>query len=301
MANPASSSSSRSGRVLASPRARRRLRQLGLDPRQLHGTGPLGRILEADVKAAAAAKPTASPARPVEPASTTAASASAMRRAIAEKTARSFATIPHFYLRVEADVTPLLDFRREIAPAVEREAGVKPTITDFLLCAMAWALVEFPFANSIWQGDALVELPAVDLGIVVGVENGLLIPVLRSADKLGLAKLARRRSELVAAARAGKLTAADTQGGAMSLSNLGDSPVDEFAAVIAPTQSSMLSVGRAAPRPFVVGDQLAVRATLKLCLAADHRVMDGGPAGQMLGRIVHFLEHPTILPAPGGQ
>jgi len=224
-----------------------------------------------------------------------------MRRAIAEKTALSFATIPHFYLRVEADVTSLMELRSQLAPAIEREAGVKLTITDFLLCAMARALVEFPFANSIWQGDALVELPTVDLGVVVGVENGLLIPILRSVDKLGLVELGRRRSELVVAARAGKLTAADTQGGAMSLSNLGNSPVDEFAAVIAPTQSSMLSVGRAAPRPFVVAGQLAIRTTLKLCLAADHRAMDGGPAGQMLGRIVHFLEHPATLLAPGGQ
>ena len=272
------------------------MQQLGLDSRQVSGSGPLDRIVEADVKAVAARKPAASPANPAERSSLAmAGSVSAMRRAIAEKTALSFATIPHFYLRVEADVTPLMELRRQLTPAIEREAGVKPTITDFLLCAMARAVVEFPFANCVWQGDTLVELPTVDLGVVVGLGNGLLIPILRCADKLGLAKLARRRSDLVAAARAGKLTAADTQGGAMSLSNLGASPVDEFAAVIAPTQSSMLSVGRAAPRPFVVGGQLAVRTTLKLCLAGDHRVMDGGPASRMLGRIALLLEHPAML------
>jgi pyruvate dehydrogenase E2 component (dihydrolipoamide acetyltransferase) len=283
-----SNSPDRSSRVLASPRARCLLQQLGLDPRQVSGSGPLGRIVEADVKAVLA--------NPAGQSSLTAVGGvSAMRRAIAEKTALSFATIPHFYLRVEADVTSLMDLRSQLAPAIEREAGAKPTITDFLLCAMARAVVEFPFANCIWRSDTLVELPTVDLGVVVGLENGLLIPILRSADKLDLAELARRRSDLVAAARAGKLTAADTQGGAMSLSNLGNSPVDEFAAVIAPTQSGMLSVGRAAPRPFVIGDQLAVRTTLKLCLAGDHRVMDGGPAGKMLGRIAHLLEHPAML------
>ena len=295
MSDPASSSSRRSGRVRASPRARRRLRQLGLDPRQLSGSGPLGRIVEADVKAAVAGKPTVPPSGPVGTAAPAVGSVSAMRRAIAEKTALSFATIPHFYLRVETDLTPLLDFRREIAPAIEREGSVKPTITDVLVCAMARAVVEFPFANCIWRGDTHVEHPTVDLGVVVGLENGLLIPLLRSADKLGLVELARRRSDLVAAARAGKLTAADTQGGAMSLSNLGNSPVDEFAAVIAPHQSAVLAVGRAASRPYVVNGQLEVRTTVRLCLSVDHRVTDGGPAAAFLGRVVQCLESPAKL------
>jgi pyruvate dehydrogenase E2 component (dihydrolipoamide acetyltransferase) len=264
------------------------MQQLGLDPRQVSGSGPLGRIVEADVKAVLA--------NPAGQSSLTGAGGvSAMRRAIAEKTALSFATIPHFYLRVEADVTSLMDLRSQLAPAIEREAGVKLTITDFLLCAMARAAVEFPFANCIWRGDTLVELPTVDLGVVVGLEDGLLIPILRSADKLGLVELARRRSDLVAAARAGKLTAADTQGGAMSLSNLGNSPVDEFAAIIAPHQSTMLAVGRAAPRPYVVNGQLEVRTTVRLCLSADHRVTDGGPAAKFLGRVVQWLESPAQL------
>ena len=288
MTAPVSISPHRLSRVLASPRARRLMQQLGLDPRQVSGSGPLGRILEADVKAVLA--------NPAGQSSFTAAGGvSAMRRAIAEKTALSFATIPHFYLRVEADVTSLMELRSQLAPAIEREAGVKLTITDFLLCAMARAVVEFPFANCIWRSDTLVELPTVDLGVVVGLKNGLLIPILRSADKLGLVELARRRSDLVAAARAGKLTAADTQGGAMSLSNLGNSPVDEFAAVIAPTQSGMLSVGRAASRPYVVNGQLEVRMTVRLCLSADHRVTDGGPAAEFLGRVVQYLESPAQL------
>jgi len=129
----------------------------------------------------------------------------------------------------------------------------------------------------------------------VGLPDGLLTPVLRKVDRLTFAQLVKLRSESVAAARAGRLSAEAAQGGAISLSNLGNSRVDEFAPVIAPRQSSMLAAGRAALRPFVVDGKLAVRHTLRLCLAADHRVMDGGPAGQFLGRLVDLMEHPAAL------
>jgi pyruvate dehydrogenase E2 component (dihydrolipoamide acetyltransferase) len=218
-----------------------------------------------------------------------------MRRAIAEKTALSFSTVPHFYLRVEADVTALLEAREGLAPAIERAAGVKPTVTDLLLLAMARALVEFPFANAVWQENTLAQLPQYDLGLVVGLPDGLLIPVLRRVDRLGLAALAKARSEAVAAARAGQLAAEATRGGATSLTNLGKVRVDEFAPVIAPGQSSMLAAGRCALRPFVVDGKLAARQTLRLCLAADHRVMDGGPAADFLGRITDLLEQPDLL------
>jgi len=292
MSTPPAIAPHRINRVAASPRARRLMRQLGIEPHQTSGSGPGGRILEGDVRAAAAAQST-------QPATvrtaTPSVGISVMRRAIAEKTAASFATVPHFYLRVEADVTPLLELREVLIPQVQREAGVKLTLTDFLLRAMARTVTEFPFANQVWRDNSILTLPTVDLGLVVGLPDGLLIPVLRNVDKLSLSALAKLRSEITAAARAGKLAATQTQGGAMSLSNLGNSPVDEFAAVIAPGQSSMLAIGRAAPRPFVVRNQLTIRTTLRLCLSADHRVMDGGPAATMLGRLVNLLEHPATL------
>jgi pyruvate dehydrogenase E2 component (dihydrolipoamide acetyltransferase) len=271
------------------------MRQLGIEPHQLRGSGPGGRILECDVRTTVAA--TAAPSTQPATVGTTAASGgiSVMRRAIAEKTSVSFATVPHFYLRVEADVTSLLELREELVPQVQREAGVKLTLTDFLLRAMARTVKEFPFANQVWRDNSILTLPTVDLGVVVGLPDGLLIPVLRNVDELSLPALARLRTEATTAARAGKLTATQAQGGAMSLSNLGNSPVDEFAAVIAPGQSSILAIGRAVPRPFVVQDQLTVRTTLRLCLSADHRVMDGGPAATMLGQLVELLEHPSVL------
>jgi len=264
-----------------SPRARRRARELGMDWSRLQGSGRTGRIVEADVLEAAK-KATPSPL-------------STMRRLIAQRTVESFATVPHFYLRTEVDVTALLQLRERLLPDIERTTGARLTLTDLILRAQARALRECPFANAIWQDNHLTPLPAGDVGLVVGLPDGLMIPIVRSADGAELAALVKQRAALVAAARAGRLAAEALQGGATSLSNLGNTCVDEFSAVIPPPHSSILAVGRAVPRPFVVREQLVVRPTLKLCLSVDHRVMDGGPAAEFLGRIVAALEQPQEL------
>ncbi len=271
----------RASRAAISPRGRRRARELGVDWSRLQGSGRTGRIVEADVLDAAKK---ASPS-----------GLSTMRRLIAQRTAESFATVPHFYLRTEVDATPLLQLRERLLPDIERTTGVRLTLTDLLLRAQARALRECPFANAIWQDNHITPLPACDVGLVVGLPDGLIIPVVRSADSGELAALAKQRAALVEAARAGGLTNDALQGGATSLSNLGNTCVDEFAAVIPLPHSSILAVGRAVPRPFVVLEQLAIRPTLKLCLSVDHRVMDGGPAAEFLGRIVAALEKAETL------
>jgi len=260
---------------------------LGIDPSAVRGSGPGGRIVEADVlklqpRAGLAAGATMVPL-------------SAMRLAIARRTAESFATIPHFYLRSELDATALVGLRAQLLDGVQRDHGVRLTLTDFILGAMAVAMADCPWANRIWRDGGLLQFPTVDLGLQVAVEDGLLAPVIRRADTLGLLGVGKERARLVAAARSGKLPADALGGAATSLSNLGDSRVDEFGAVIMPPQSSMLAVGRAAPRPLVVAGQLAVRTTLRLCLSVDHRVMDGAAGAKFLGRIVELLENPLLL------
>jgi pyruvate dehydrogenase E2 component (dihydrolipoamide acetyltransferase) len=267
--------------IAISPRARRRAAELGVDCRDLKASGRSGRIREADVLAAA--KEARAPGPP------------SMRRTIAQRTAESFARAPHFYLRAELDATALLEFRRRRLPQVEQAASVRLTLTDLLLRAQALALHDCPEANAIWQDGQVVRLPGCDVGLVVGLADGLLMPIVRGADRGGLAALAKQRASLVEAARAGRLTAEAMRGGASSLSNLGNTRVDELAAVIAPPQSSMLAVGRIAPRPWVGDGQLVVRTTLKLCLSVDHRVMDGGAGAKFLGRVVELLEHPVEL------
>ncbi len=270
-----------STRLAISPRARRRAAELGLDYRGLKGSGRTGRIVEADVLQAAKGL--------------SGAGLSPMRRTIAQRTTESFSRAPHFYLRTEVDATALLELRARLLAEVEQATGVRLTLTDLLLRAQALALRDCPHANRIWQDGQVVQLPGCDIGLVVGLNDGLLIPIIRRADAGGLVALVRQRASLVEAARAGKLTAEAMQGGATSLSNLGHTCVDEFAAVIAPPQSSMLAVGRAAPRPFVIDGQIVARSTLRLCLSVDHRVMDGGPAAKFLGLIVELIEHPSAL------
>jgi pyruvate dehydrogenase E2 component (dihydrolipoamide acetyltransferase) len=259
----------------------------GLDAAALRGSGPGGRIVEADVLQH-------QPAAAQAPAGGRQVSISSMRLAIAKRTAESFATIPHFYLRAEVDATALVALRAQLLEEVQRQHGVRLTLTDFLLGAMALGLADCPFANRIWRDQGLLEFPTADLAVQVAVEDGLLAPVIRCADRLGLPGLAKERSRLIAGCRSGKLPADAMGGAACSLSNLGDTRVDEFAAVIMPPQSSILAVGRAAPRPLAVDGRLCVRTTLRICLSADHRVMDGMAAGRFLSRIVEYLENPTL-------
>jgi pyruvate dehydrogenase E2 component (dihydrolipoamide acetyltransferase) len=218
-----------------------------------------------------------------------------MRRAVAAKVAESFATVPHFYLRSDADVTSLVEWRGQNLEAFEKHCGVRPSLTDFLLRAMALALGDCPQANRIWQNNAIVSLPTVDVGLVVQVGDGLMVPIIRQADRLGPAELARQRIKLTDALLAGKTPADVFHGGATSLTNLGRHRVDAFAPIISPPQSSMLAVGRVAPRPAAWEGRLCLRQTMCLTLAIDHRVMDGVPAAEFLDRIVDLLERPAGL------
>lgn len=274
---------------LVSPRARRLLRERGLAPAGIRGTGPNGRIVEADVRRTLLAPHPAA----VNPAA--AGALSPMRRAVAAKVTESFATVPHFYLRVLADVTGLVQLREQTLETIQRQAGHRPTLTDFLLHTMARALDNCPQANRIWQNDAIVQLPSIDVGLVVQVDDGLLVPVFRGADRLSLVELVRQRASRLEEIRAGRLSADGLQGGATSLTNLGRHRVDEFAPIISPPQSSMLAVGRVAERPFAWEGRLALRQTMPLTLAVDHRVMDGVPAAEFLDRIVALLENPFLL------
>lgn len=278
-----------------SPRARRAMRQRGIDPAAVRGTGPSGRIIEADVLRAASLSPPLAGEEPDARAETPAGSLSSMRRAVAAKVVESFATVPHFYLRSEADVTALVQLRSEAAESFEARCGARPSLTDFLLRAMTLALGDCPHANRIWQNDAIVQLPTVDVGLVVQWNDGLMVPILRRADQLDLVELVRHRVAVVEAVRSGRTSADLFQGGATSLSNLGNRRVDEFTPIISPPQSSMLAVGRVAQRPLVVEGRLCPRHTMHLTLSVDHRVMDGVPAAAFLDRIVELLEKPLLL------
>ena len=220
---------------------------------------------------------------------------SPIRKAVARITSQSFATVPHFYLRGEADAAALSEARIQLLDQAQTDVDVRITLTDFILRAMTLALRDCPKVNCIWQDDNIIQLPTIDVGMVVGLPDGLIIPVISEAGNLDLMELAKARAELVDAARKGRLPAKASRGGATSLSNLGASRVDDFSAIICPPQSSMLAVGRMAPRPYVVDGELCVRPTMRMCLSIDHRVLDGVIAAEFLGRIIELLEKPSLL------
>jgi pyruvate dehydrogenase E2 component (dihydrolipoamide acetyltransferase) len=280
------------------------MRSLGIDPQTVAGSGPGGRIVEADVhraQQAATARPATSSAsskgamaQPRAASSLVPTGTSTMRRAIAQFTTIS-ATVPQFQLKAEVDVTALTVLREQLLERIEADTRVRLSYTDLLLHAQALALAHTREACALWKDGGLEPVDSIDLGLVVSVPGGLLIPVIRNVDRLGLGELAAERSALVAAARAGKLAGDRLGGGIASLSNLGNGRVDEFSALLAPPQNSILAVGSLAHRPFVVDGQLVVRPTMKLTLSADHRVMDGALGAELLGRIVEMLERPALL------
>jgi pyruvate dehydrogenase E2 component (dihydrolipoamide acetyltransferase) len=300
--------------VRASPLARRLAQELGVDLTQVIATGPGGRIVEDDVRRAAAPSlphpptptpphsPTPTPPHsptPIEP-------LSGVRRVVAERMAHSFATAPHFYLSAEVEATALARMREGLLAKVEAAAGARLTVTDILLKVCAQALAEFPDVNVAWAEDAagggIVRHIEVNVGLAVSVgqdgilpHSGLVVPVLRGADRLTLGEIARRRSDLVGRARGGKLTLTDLEGGAFTLSNLGMYGVDEFHAILNPPQAAILAVGRIKDRPVAVAGAVVVRPTLHLSLSVDHRVLDGASGARFLERVAQLIQEPYLL------
>jgi pyruvate dehydrogenase E2 component (dihydrolipoamide acetyltransferase) len=208
-----------------------------------------------------------------------------MRRVIAERLALSATTIPHFTVTVAVDLTALLAIRAEL-----RAAGTSLTVTDFVLLATAQALAEFPDVNSRTDGTLVWPRRRVHLGLAVSVPGGLVVPVIRDADRLPLGELHDRAAALATAAREGTLGPDDLTGGTFTVSNLGMHGVEAFSAIINPGEAAILAVASAVPTAVAVGDGIAVRSIMRLTLSADHRLVDGELAARFLGAIRRRLE-----------
>lgn len=273
------------GRKPASPAARRLAVEKGVDLARVTGAGPEGAVLARDVLSAASGASAAVPSDPAVGSVTF----HRMRRVIGERMARSKQTAPHFYLNMDVDMTAVEVRRSEL-----RQQGVRPapSINDFVLGAVSRALSESPAMNAVWTDRGVERFAEVDLGVAVTLEDGLVAPVIRNADRLGLRELARRSRELASRARSGKLAPADCEGGAFTVSNLGMFGVDSFAAIINPPQSGILAVGRVAPRVVPRGEDIAVRPMMTMTLSADHRVVDGAIGARFLQRVKQHLEEP---------
>jgi pyruvate dehydrogenase E2 component (dihydrolipoamide acetyltransferase) len=285
-------------RVFASPIVRRLARERGLDLDDLTGTGPDGRIVRRDLAIVAASAHSVTTA--IDPGSAAPAESRArfidiplngMRRAIARRLTESTTTVPHFFVTAHLRVDRLMELRREINETSPR----KISINDFVLKAVAGALMEVPGANSIWGGDYLRRFAAVDIAIAVAVEGGLVTPVIRAVDTASLSQVSATASELAERARAGSLKQRELEGGAFCVSNLGMYGVDEFSAILNPPQSGILAVGAAKPRPVVSDGQLAVATMMTVTLSADHRVIDGAVAAEWLAAFARQIENPISI------
>lgn len=304
---------SESARPVASPRAKRTAERLGIDLLLVQATGRRGKhIRERDVLLAAEHKPKLAPALPEStppqwqevplpsptlpaPTPQSAGTLSRLKRITAQRTAASFRDVPHFYLSREISAERLLAFRAEIVGDIEKHTGIRITATDLLLRALTAALQATPAVNAQWNGDGITPLISVDVGLAVDTPDGLIVPVIRAADTLSLAGIARRRSELVERARNGQSRPNDLVGGSFTLSNLGAGGVDQFDAIINAPQSGILSAGAIKPRPYIVDGALAAVNTLHLTVSIDHRVVDGAEAARFLSRIADYLENPILL------
>ena len=286
-------------RMRISPRASRAAADAGVDPRTITGSGPEGRITEKDVLAAVAAvaaravaTPGAAPrsapipAVPVE-GEEEPRPLSRMRRVIADRLTASWTTSPHFTVTVAVDVSRLLALRSEL-----KAAGTNLTVTDFILAATAQTLAEFPDVNSRTDGASVWRRRRVHLGLAVSLPGGLVVPVIRDADRLTIAELHDRAADVAGRARDGTLTPDEMTGGTFTVSNLGMLGVEEFSAIINPGESAILAVAAAMPTVVAIGDAMAVRSIMKLTLSADHRQVDGEVAARFLGSLRRRLEVP---------
>ncbi len=287
-------------RIRASPIARRLAAERGIDLSGVTGTGPGGRVVERDIEAylaSPAAPPAVAPGRPAAApeADFEDVELSRMRQAVARTVARSKQTIPHFYVTTEADMTGALDLRAQLRAAYGEEQG-RVSVNDLILKAAGLALRRHPHLNAqLIEPATLRRFHRIHLGIMVAIPDGLVLPVLRDADRLPLLALAQEARRLVEGARQRRLRQEDYVGATFAVSNLGMYDVTNFTAIINPPQAGILAVGRIQERPVVRDGQIAVRPMIELTLSADHRVTDGAGAAEYLVEVKRLLENPVLL------
>jgi pyruvate dehydrogenase E2 component (dihydrolipoamide acetyltransferase) len=289
-------------RAKASPLARKIAIERGVDLSGVAGSGPGGRILAADVPekgAAPAGRTSPSPAAKIDVPSSAAdkrVPLSGMRRTIAERLLASKTQIPHFYLSLEIDAAPLATLRKDINSAAEAAGTPKVTVNDFVLLATARAAAVHQKINSAFAGDAVVEYATVNLAVAIAVEDGLITPVIRDAQKLTLREISSVVKDLAVRARAKKLKPEEYQGGTVTVSNLGAFGIESFYAIINPPQAAILAVGTIVKKPVVnAQDQVVVGQRMTLALSGDHRVVDGAAGAEFLASLKKSLETPATL------
>jgi pyruvate dehydrogenase E2 component (dihydrolipoamide acetyltransferase) len=297
-------------RIKASPLAKKLASASGVDLGLLKGSGPGGRIVARDVEPVAAVKQPAAPASSILAIPSRAPAValptlsggdkriplSGMRKVMAERLLASKTQIPHFYLHIEVDVGELVDLRTRVNAGMEKAAMGKLTINDFILRAAVMAAIRVPRVNAAFAGDAIIEYANVHLAVAVAVDDGLVTPVIRKAQRKSLREISETLKDLANRARTKKLKPDEYQGGTLTVSNLGSYGIESFSAIISPPQAVILSVGAIVKKPVVnSAGQIATGQRMTIGLSADHRVVDGAVGAQYLAQLRQLLENPTLL------
>lgn len=295
---PAAAPARKSGeRIIASPLARRIAAEQGVDLSTITGSGPRGRIVRADVEAAAkapAASTGVAAAQMTGEAPFEEVRLSAMRKTIARRLTESKQNVPHYYLTVDIVLNRLLKLRRKVNESLEAE-GVKVSVNDFLVKALGMALERVPDANVSFDGDTMRRYSRADISVAVAIPGGLITPVVRGAASKSLSAIAGEVKELAGRAREGKLMPEEYTGGTASISNLGMYGIRQFDAVINPPEGLIIAVGAGEERPWVVKDKVKVRTVMSATGSFDHRVIDGAVGAELMKAFKELVENPLSM------
>ncbi len=302
-------------RIIASPLAKRIAAERGIDLASITGTGPNGRIVKVDVEGvkpsvaltAAAAAATAAPAAPApaapadaKPFTTdiphTAEKLSGMRKTIARRLSQSMQEAPHIYLSVDIRLDALLKLRGELNKALEGQ-GIKLSVNDLLIKALAKALVQVPKCNVSFAGDQMISYHRADISVAVSIPTGLITPIITDAGSKSVSAISTEMAALAEKAKAGKLQPHEYQGGTASISNMGMMGIKQFTAVINPPQGMIMAIGAGEKRPYVVDDALAIATVMTATGSFDHRAIDGADGAQLMAAFKVLVENPLGLVA----
>jgi pyruvate dehydrogenase E2 component (dihydrolipoamide acetyltransferase) len=287
------------GRLKASPLAKKIAAAKGVALGELQGSGPGGRVIARDVESASASSPSPAPmaaaARPAGRGDKRI-PLSGMRKAIADRLLVSKTQIPHFYLNIEVDAGELVALRAELNAHLEKDDLGKLTINDFILKASVVAATKISGVNASFAGDAIIEYGDIDLSVAVAIEGGLITPVIQRAQQKSLREISAAVKDLAERARTKKLKPEEYQGGTMTVTNLGSYGIESFSAIINPPQAIILAIGAIVKKPGVNAKaEIVVGQRMAIGFSADHRVVDGAIGAQYLAELRQLLEHPTLM------
>lgn len=302
-AETVSTPSNENGRILVSPIAARMATENGIDLRTVSGSGPQGRIIKRDIEAAMESKVSSPKSQAQSPSFTTSQvfgasafreePASKMRQVIAERLTASTQNIPHFYLTVEIEMDNVLALRKQINASVSETEKV--SVNDIIVKASAMALIKHPWVNASFQDKSVKFYEDADISVAVAIEDGLITPVVRAANKKGILAISAEIKELAGRAKAKKLQPEEYTGGTFSVSNLGMFGIQEFTAIINPPEAAIIAVGGAAEKAVVRNGQIVVRSIMNVTMSCDHRVVDGATGAKFLQTFKQMLENPAMM------